>query len=114
MEILFSFSRLIIFSIWLIGIPNLDSECPTLILSLPPSNIFGLILVNMDFLGKLIENSFIDSILSKFILTPSFTASLISSMETPFGVYIMSLVLKPAFIPNFISWIVIVRKCLSR
>ena len=59
----------------------------------------------MDFLGKLIENSFIDSMLSKFILTPSFTASLISSMETPFGVYIMSLALKPAFIPNFISWI---------
>ena len=103
-EILFSFSILTNLSIWLTGIPNLDSECPTLVLSFPPSKILGLTLIKIDSFEKLLENSVMDSILSKFTLTPSLTASLISSIETPFGVYIISLALNPAVIPNLISW----------
>ena len=36
--------------------PNLDSECPTLVLLFPPSKMFGLILIKIESLGKLLEN----------------------------------------------------------
>ena len=48
--------------------------------------MLGITLIKIDIFEKFREYSVIDSILSKFILTPSFTASLISSMETPVGV----------------------------
>ena len=86
-------------------IPNFESICPTEIFEFPPAFTWGLILTQTAVLGFRLPNcSNIDK-LSIFIWTPYFETASISSIETPFGVYIILLESKPANKPSSTSWI---------